>query len=73
MAAVIADLKKSPFMSHRIREAMSRIIILDFILFDRLNRLSSEDAFERLMMSAEVPVSIKIWEDGKACHDQRPS
>ena len=43
---------------------MSRTI-LDLVLIDRLNQLQSEDAFERLIMSAEVPISVKVSEDGR--------
>jgi len=40
--------------------------ILDLILVDRLRHLEDKDAFRRLLLSAEVPLSVKIQDiDGK--------
>jgi hypothetical protein len=39
--------------------------ILDLILVDRLRHLEDKDAFHRLILSAEVPVSVKIKIDDK--------
>ncbi|MCJ1377783.1 hypothetical protein MMC17_000879 [Xylographa soralifera] len=47
------------YVSTRRDELFSRTV-LDLIIIDRLNHLADRDAYNRLRVSAEVPVSIRI-------------
>ncbi|KAL9120533.1 MAG: hypothetical protein Q9187_002908, partial [Circinaria calcarea] len=58
-AAVVKTLKSSRYILARHDESLSRTI-LDLILVDRLNQLEDKDTYHHLLVSAEVPVSIKV-------------
>ena len=56
---MIKDLKTSDYVSTRQDESFARTI-LDLLMVDRLRHLEDKDAFNRLQVSAEVPVSIRV-------------
>ncbi|MCJ1396251.1 Molybdopterin synthase catalytic subunit [Xylographa bjoerkii] len=58
-ASVIKDLKSSDYVSARHDESFCRTV-LDLIIIDRLSHLEDRDAYHRLQVSAEVPVSIRV-------------
>lgn len=62
VAAVIEDLKKNEYVRSRTNESITRVI-LELVLVDRLNQLRDMDASCRLLLSAEVPVSVKYVDE----------
>ena len=65
VAVVIEDLKTNRYVCSRTDEAITRTI-LDLVLVDRLNQLEDMGVSCRLLLSAEVPVSVKyVDEHGK--------
>ncbi|KAK3176899.1 hypothetical protein OEA41_008225 [Lepraria neglecta] len=61
-AAVIEDLKTIEYVRSRTDESITRAI-LELVLVDRLNQLKDMDASRRLLLSAEVPVSMKYVDE----------
>lgn len=59
IAAVAKDIKSSDYIGLRFDEALSRTV-LDLILIDRLRRLEDKDAYHQLLLSAEVPVAVRV-------------
>jgi hypothetical protein len=58
-AAAIDELHTSDYINTRLDEALSHTV-LDLVLIDRLRSLEDQDSYYRLLLSAEVPVSIPI-------------
>ena len=56
---MISDLRSNKYILDRTDENFSRTI-LDLILVDRLNNLQDKDAYHKLLLSAEVSVSVKV-------------
>ena len=54
-------MKRNKVIRHRNEEAMTRTVI-DLIMVDRLSHLANKDAYESLLLPAEVPISIKVTE-----------
>ena len=59
---MIDDLQSNNYILDRTDESFSRTI-LDLIVMDRLNNLQDKDAYHRLLLCAEVAVSIKVVDE----------
>jgi hypothetical protein len=63
-AAIINKLHTSEYINTRLDEALSHTA-LDLVLIDRLKSLQDQDSYCRLLLSAEVTVSMPIFTEGK--------
>ncbi|KAI9794411.1 MAG: hypothetical protein M1816_005481 [Peltula sp. TS41687] len=67
--AVIQELKSSDHVNSRRDESFSRTI-LDLILADRLLQPKDQDAHHQLILTAEVPIEVKLRDPDGSGYDE---